>query len=86
MTRASRNLKGTSVKKQAVVMAAATLEVLRTHADYPNDSVVPRQLRALKEELEKPKCEAKRANEEATKLRAEWKSGRIKKEELGRLE
>lgn len=44
------------------------MEVLRNRVDCPMDSDVPRQLRAIKDELAKMKAEAARANEEAERL------------------
>lgn len=73
VARISKNLKGGSAKelKNAAVMATAALEVLRTRTENERDSDVPRQVKALKEELEVAKQNATRANKEILKLQAE---------------
>lgn len=85
VTRMSKNLKGGCIKKlkQAAVLSTAALEVLRTWADNKSNSDVPRQIRALKEELEKTK-EAMEAKEEAEKLRKKLEVIKVRKKRPGR--
>lgn len=70
IAKTSDNLKGICQKelKHAAVMATAAVEVLRTCADNPTDDDMPRQLKALKDELEQSKTMAKEAQRKVEKL------------------
>lgn len=50
---------------------AAAIEVLTARADNPDDSDIPRQLKALKEELDKTKREAAKAEKVISELKEE---------------
>lgn len=71
--RKSRNLNGICRKdlNNAAVWTAAVVEVLRTRADNVLDNDTPRQIKALKDELEIVRREAQSARDEAEKLRKE---------------
>lgn len=75
VTRISRNLQGGCVSrlKKAAVVAAAAVEVLRTRADQGGDADkdVARQLKALREELERTKEEAHKAKLDRDRLTKE---------------
>lgn len=80
IARTSGNLKGTCQRdlKHAAVMATAAVEVLRTRADNPTDDDMPRQIKALKEELEQAKAMAKEAQRKVEKLHKKLDEERVK--------
>lgn len=86
IAKVSSSIKGDLRKhlKTAAVSATAVVEVLRTWADCPSDSDIPRQMRVMREELEKAKQEAARASKETEKLRREMANLRDKKERRSR--
>lgn len=69
----SKNLKGDLVRdlKNAALSTAAAVEVLCSRADNPEDSDIPRQIKSLKEELDKTKLEAAKAEKEISELKEE---------------
>lgn len=67
------NLQGTKIKelKQASVVGAAVIEVLRSRIDGELDNDIARQNRSLKRELEKARKEMRLEKEENQRLKKE---------------
>lgn len=87
VAKVSRNLQGTKVKelKQASVVGAAAIEVLRSRSDGEPDNDIARQVRFLRKELEKAREEARLAREETQRLKKELDVEReVRKGERGR--
>lgn len=84
VAKVSSNIKGELRKhlKTAALSATAVVEV--DPADCPFDSDIPRQMRALKEELEKAKNEAVKTSKEMERLRKEIAKLRGEKERKSR--
>lgn len=76
----SKNLKGTVIKdlKNAAVLGAAALEVLRSRADNSKDNDIPGQMVSLRKELDTARNEASLAREEAAALCKELEELKIK--------
>lgn len=86
VAKVSRNLKGTKVKKlkQASVVGAVAIEVLRSRSDGELDNDIARQIQFLRKELEKAREEAKLAREETQRLKKELDEEReVRKGERG---
>lgn len=87
VAKVSRNLQGTKVKelKQASVVGAAAIEVLRSRSDDEPDNDIARQVQSLRKELEKAREEARLAREETQRLKKELDEEReVRKKERGR--
>lgn len=87
VAKVSRNFQGTKVKelKQASVVGAAAIEVLRSRSDGESDNDIARQVRFLRKELEKAREEARLAREETQRLKKELDEEREeRKRERGR--
>lgn len=71
VAKVSRNLQGTKVKelKQASVVGAAVIEVLRSRSDGEPDNDIARQVQFLRKELERAREEARLAREETQRLK-----------------
>lgn len=86
VTKVSRNLQGKKVRelKQASVVGAAAIEVLRSRLEGESENDTARQNQLLRKELEKAKEEAKLAREETQRIIKKMEEQEAGQRERGR--